>query len=237
MTWMNYPGEVLRFIRDRFHDFRIWLTRKIWWGRSPDEILAKRFKLFVIIGISLIAVSKLLYLAGITIPNLELIIPTLVVVGAFSLYTGPSELWSKVNRYFGVLALIAVFFIDVFFWGFRSIYLFTWPGFILCWLIGLRKDFSFFDKFSDLAFEATFIAAIGIILFDVFTAFGTWFLWRPLTLTALFGVYMAQIPFTFYHLASLIFVPPLVGLGKIMTRVEVRVPVAAKTAVKEREWR
>lgn len=206
-------------------------------GRNPDETLAKRFKLFVAVGIFLIGISKLLYLLGITIPNIELVIPTLVVMGAFSFYTGRSEKWSKLNRYFGILALISVFLIDFLFWGFRRIYLFTWPSFIVCWIIGMRKDFSFFDKFSDLAVKATLTAAVAILVFDFVTAFGTWLLWRSMTLTALYGVFIAQIPFTLYHLGSLIFVPPLVGLGKIMGRVKVRARVSAKAAVKAREKR
>ncbi len=224
-------------VKRQLNEFRFWLTRKLWRGKNPDEILAKRFKIFVIIGISLIAVSKLLYLSGITIPNIELITPTLVIIGAFSLYTGSSRRWSKINRYFGFLALASVFSIDVIFWGFRTIYLFTWPGFLICWIIGMKKDFSFFDKFSNLAVEATFTAAIAIVFFDVFTAFGTWALWRPITLTALYEVYIAQIPFTLYHLGSLIFVPPLVGLGKMMNRVKVRVPVATREAERIREWK
>jgi hypothetical protein len=40
--------------------------------------------------------------------------------------------------------------------------------------------------------------------------------------------FLGQIPFTLYHLASLIFVPPLVGLGKLMVKVKVPVPVAVK---------
>lgn len=224
-------------LREKIRSFRIWLTRKVWFGRNPDETLAKRFKLFVVVGIALIGASKLLYLAGLTIPNIELVIPTLVVVGAFSLYTGESKKWNKLTRYFGVFALLSVFLIDFFFWGFRKIYLFTWPAFIVCWIIGTRKDFSFFDKFSDLAVEATLTAAVAILAFDFVTAFGTWLLWHSMTLTALYGVYIAQIPFTLYHLGSLIFVPPLVALGKIMGRVKVRAQASTKAAVKTREKR
>lgn len=222
-------------LKENLRRFRFWLIDKLWRGRSPDEILAKRFKIFVLIGISLIVGSKLLYLAGITVPNIELIIPTLVVVGAFSLYTGKNRRWSKFHKYFGILILPVVFLIDLLFWGIDKIYLFTWPGFIICWLIGMRKEFSFFDKFSDLAVKATFTAALAILAFDFITAFGTWLLWRPLTLGALYAVYIAQIPFTMYHLGSLIFIPPLVGLGKIMNRVKVRVPIASKAGTKIKE--
>lgn len=224
-------------LKRMFMDFRIWLSKKIWYGRNPDETMAKRFKLFVGVAIALIASSKLLFLAGVTVPNVELIIPALVVVGAFSLYTGGSERWSKFTRYFGILVLPVIFAIDLIFWGFDKIYLFTWPGFAIAWYIGMKKDFDFMDKFEDLAIGATIAAAIGIIAFDLFTAVGFWILWRPLTLGALYAVLIAQVPFTFYHLGSLIFVPPLVGFGKMMTRVKMRVPVASKAASRTKERR
>lgn len=218
-------------------DFRIWLSKKIWYGGNPDETLAKRFKLFIAIAIALIASSKLLYLAGVTIPNVELVIPVLVVVGAFSLYTGRSRNWSKLTRYFRILVLPILFAIDIIFWGFKEIYLFTWPGFAIAWYIGMKKDLNLMDKFKDVAIGATIAGAIAIIAFDVFTAVGTWLLWRPLTLGALYAVLIAQIPFTFYHLGSLIFIPPLAGLGKMMTRVRVKVPVATKASSKTKTER
>ncbi|KXA94109.1 hypothetical protein AKJ65_05380 [candidate division MSBL1 archaeon SCGC-AAA259E19] len=224
-------------IRKKIMKFRIWLSAKLWYGGNPDETMAKRFKLFVGVAVLLIGVSKLLYLTGVTLPNVELIIPTLVVVGAFSLYTGGGKNWEKVRKYFGLIALLSVLLIDLVFWGFKTIYLFTWPAFVLCWFLGMRKDLSFFDKFSDLAVKATLTGAVAILAFDMITAFGTWLLWRPLTLGALYGVYAAQVPFTFYHLASLIFIPPLVGFGKIVSRVKMKVPVAVKAKVKERERR
>lgn len=224
-------------VKNKFMKFKVWLTREVWLGRNPDKTLAKRFKLFVVISIALIASSKLLYFAGLTVPNLEIITPTLVVVGAFSLYTGRDEKWDSISKYFGVLALISVFLLDVFVWGFRKIYMFTWPAFIICWVVGLRKDLSFFDKFSDLALEATITTTVAIILFDVFTASGFWLMYRSLTLGSLYGVFMAQIPFTLYHLTSLIFVPPLVGMGKAMSRVRVRVPAASRDSVRLKERR
>ena len=221
-------------VRRRLRGLRTWITRKLWMGRDPDETLAKHFKIFVVIAITLAGVSKLIYLSGTTIPNIELIIPTLVVIGVFTpLYAGPSEAWTKVNKYFGLLILPLIFIIDLLFWGFDKIYLFTWSGFALIWVTAAKKDLSFFDKFSDLAFEATVTAAAAILFFDIFTAFGTWLLWRSLTLTTLYEVYMLQIPFTLYHLASLIFVPPLVWFGKKISRVKVRVPASEKVQAKE----
>lgn len=223
---------------EKFTKFRIWLTNKIWRGETPDKILAKRFELFVIVCISFIGLSQLLSAMGLPLPNLEMIIPVLIVMGAFSIYTGVSEKWSNVDKYFGILVLPIIFITDVVFWGFYRIYLFKWPAFIGCWLLAKRKDLSFFDGFSDLAFEATILAAVGIIFFDYFTATG-WWLARggALTLGGLIGIYIAQIPFTFYHFSSLIFVPPLVGLGKAMSKVKVKVPTAVRAGEKEGERR
>jgi hypothetical protein len=212
------------------------ISWKVWGGKTPDEILAKRFKIFVLLGISLIGISKLLYLAGVTFPNLELVIPTLVVIGSFSLHCGESKFWRVVTRYFGVLALISVFLIDLAFWGFRVIYVFTWPGFIFCWLLGMRNKLSMFDKFKTLIGHTMLTGAIAILLFDFWTGIiGTslsgWY--GPITtptpwLVAFFG----QIPFTFYHLCSLAFIPPLIGLGKLLVKVKVPVSVAVPAGAK-----
>ena len=201
------------------------VSEKIWGGRTSDEVLAKRFKIFVLIGILLISISKLLYLAGITFPNLELVIPTLVVIGSFSLYCGGTKFWQGMTRYFGIIALVSVFLIDVVVWGIRPIYVFTWSGFIICWLLGMRNKLSMFDKFKKLLWRTTLTAAIAIIAFDIYAGVFGWSLVHGTTLAAAF---LAQIPFTFYHLCSLIFIPPLVGLGKLMVKVKVPVPVAVK---------
>ncbi len=200
------------------------LVYKIWGGRSPDEILAKRFKLFVLIGILLIGISKLLYLQGIMpFPNFEMIIPALVVMGSFSLYLGPNKLWRSVNRYFGILAIVSVIIIDLVFWGPRAIYIFTWPGFILIWILAMRNKLSMFDKFKKLLWRTTLTAAIAIIFFDVFTGVVGWSLVYG---TGIVAAFLGVIPFAMYHLCSLIFIPPLVGLGKAMVKVKVPVKVA-----------
>ncbi|KXA93460.1 hypothetical protein AKJ65_06285 [candidate division MSBL1 archaeon SCGC-AAA259E19] len=232
-VWIDELGKV----KEKLWDFRIWVSKKIWYGRNPDETLAKRFKLFLIVGISLIASGKFLSLAGFPIPNIEPIIPLLVIMGAFSLYMGRSEKWGKIRKYAGIIAIVSVFLIDLIFWGFHKIYLFMWPGFVMVMLIARKKDLSFFDRFSDIAVEATVTAAAAIILFDIFTAFGFWLLWRPLTIATLYGVYLAQIPFTLYHLGSLIFVPPVVGFGKMASKVKLRAPVATKAGEKVRQRR
>lgn len=209
------------------------IAEKIWGGRTPSEVLSKRFKLFVFIGIFLIAISKLLYVSGVTFPNFELIIPTLVVIGSFSLYCGSTKFWRGLTRYFGIIAIASVFIVDLALWGFHKIYIFTWSGFIICWLLGMRNKFSMFDKFKKLLWRTTLTAAAAIIIFDIYTAFG----WATVTGAGLGAIFLAQIPFTLYHLCALIFIPPLLGLGKLMVKVKVPVQVAvsAGSQVRARE--
>jgi hypothetical protein len=199
---------------------------KLWGGETSERVLAKRIKIFVLAGIMFIAISKLLYLRGLMpFPNFELIVPTLIVIGSFSLYCGGTKSWRYLTRYFGIIALVSVFIIDLSFWGFQPIYFFTWSGFVICWLIGLQNRLSMFDKFKKLLWRTTLTAAVAIIIFDVYTGVFGWSLVHG---TGLVAAFLAQIPFTLYHLCSLIFIPPLVGLGKLMVKVKVPVPVAVK---------
>jgi len=213
--------------------FRKKLAYRLFGGQTSEKILAKRIKIFVLIGIVFIGISKLLYLAGVMpLHNFELIIPTLVVIGSFSLYCGDAKPWKQLTRYFGIIALLSVFIIDLVFWGLQPIYAFTWSGFIIIWLIGMKNKLSTFDRFRKILYRTTLTAAIAILVFDVWTAFGSWIGWGEKSLAGLAAVYLAQIPFTLYHLTSLIIVPPLVGLGKLM--IKVKVPVSAATRVKVR---
>jgi len=220
--------------------FREKMFKWLWGGKTADQTLAKRFKIFILVAIGLIAVSKLLYLSGaMPLPNFELIIPALVVIGSLSLYCGDSKPWRRLVRYFGVIALASVYVIDILFWGPNPIYAFTWSGFILVWLISMKNKLSAFDRFKKLLYRTTLTAAIGILVFDIWTAFGCWIGWGERSLVGLIAVYLAQIPFTLYHLASLIFVPPLLGLGKLMIKVKVPVSVAvnANAGVKSKSER
>ncbi len=207
------------------------ISEKIWGGRTPSEVLSKRFKLFVLLGIFLIVISKLLYLAGLTFPNLELIIPGLVVIGSFSLYCGPTKFQRGVNRYFGAIAIGIICLVDLVFWGFDKIFFFTWSGFAICWLVALNNKLSMFDKLKKLLWRTTLTAAVAIIIFDIYTGVLGWSLLGGAGLAVAF---FGQIPFTLYHLCSLVFVPPLVGLGKLMVRVKVPVAVAVKARAEVR---
>lgn len=220
----------------RISKMRSKIAEKIWGGRNLDELLSKRYKLFVLLGIlfiGLFAVYRYFFGIG-SLPNFELIIPVLVVVGSFSLHCGPSKFWRTVTRYFSVLAVASAFIVWIGMYGVLPINLFQLTGFVLIWLLALRNKLSMFDKFKKLLWRTTLTAAVAIIIFDVWTGV----VGHPLTTgVSLWAAFLGQIPFTLYHLTSLIFVPPLVGLGKVMVKVKVPIAVAAvvgaKTKVKE----
>jgi len=215
---------------DKMKEFFSRINERIWATKNPEHLFIKKIKLFVVIGTVLIAISKFLYLQGITFPNLELIIPTLIVIGSFSFYCGNSKFLKRLTRYFGILALISVYLIDLSLWGFRIIYAFTWSGFLFAWLLGLRNKLSPFDKYNKLLYHTTITGIFAILIFDIWTCFGTWLFWYPKTITGLISAYLAQIPFTLYHLSSLIFIPPLVLLAKLV--VKVKIPVAISVPVR-----
>lgn len=209
------------------------IAEKIWGGRAPDEVLSKRYKIFVFIGIFLIGMFALYrYFIGITfLPNFEWIIPVLVVTGSFSLYCGPSKFWRIVTRYFGVLAVISTFIVWFIMFGILPIHAFVWSGFIFAWMLAMRNKLSMFNKFKKLLWRTTLTAAIAIILFDVWTGL----IGSSLTMGgSLWIVFLGQIPYTLFHLVSLVFVPPLVGLGKMLVRVKISVPVAVAAGARVR---
>jgi len=185
-----------------------------------------RFKFFVLLGTLLVGISKLLYLSGITFPNLELIIPTVVVVGSFS--PPLHGKWGWTTRYFGVLALLPVFLTDLVVWGLRPIYFFTWTGFLFAWFLGLHNKLSPFERLGKLLGPTLITTAIAILLFDFWTGIVGWsLLHAPLWIS-----FIGQVPFTLYHLCSLIFVPPLVGTAKLLVRVGIPVPAAVRAGRK-----
>ncbi|MEM2672016.1 MAG: hypothetical protein QXF20_00265 [Candidatus Hadarchaeales archaeon] len=173
-------------------------------------------------GTLLVGISKLLYLSGITFPNLELIIPTVVVVGSFSPPLGGR--WGWATRYFGVLALLPVFLTDLAVWGLRPIYFFTWTGFLFAWLLGLHNKLSPFERLVKLLGSTLITTAIAILLFDFWTGIVGWsLLHAPLWVS-----FMGQVPFTLYHLCSLVFVPPLVTMAKVLVRMKLPIPVTLR---------
>jgi hypothetical protein len=200
-------------------------------SENPEQTLSKRIMLFAIIATTLVVINKLVLSQFGPLPNFEMIIPAICVIGCFSLPAGKGKR-RYLTRYFGIVAVIAIGLLDIWGWGFNSIYAFTWSGFLICWLLSMRKKLSIFGRFKSLLYHATLTATVAILVFDVWTCFGTWAFWYPKTLAGLTVAFLAQIPFTLYHLSSLVFIPPLVGLGKLMAKVPLQVPVAIKARTK-----
>lgn len=102
---------------------------------------------------------------------------------------------------------ISVMAITDFFIGTNGIFLFTWSGFALIGFLGylLRNKRQASPKFVGT------LVGVGLgatVLYDIWTAFGWWYLMHPHTLASLGLVYLLQIPFTLRHLISTaIFVP------------------------------
>jgi len=194
--------------------------------------LRRRLWIFAGVCLLLAASSKLLYLKGLTLPNLELIIPVLVVTGSTYLWN-VGERAERVGRTFGLLVLGGVLAVDLLFWGWHPIYLFTWSGFLLVWLLATRNRLSPFSGFRNLLGRTALTAALAILLFDFWTGVVgsplTSSFYGPLTSLSTWITALAlQFPFTLYHLSSLLFLPPLVGLLKLSTRIRVEAPLAVR---------
>lgn len=216
------------------------ISEKIWGGRTPSEVLSKRFKIFVLLGVLLTGLFWVYRAkAGVGfLPNFEWFIPALVVVGSFSLSLGKNMFWRTVNHYFGAVVLISVIVFDLLLFGpsYMPIFLFRWSGFIFVWILAMRNKLSMFGKYKTLVGHTLLTTAIAILLFDIWTGvIGTsltgWY-GAVTTPTPWLTAFLLQIPFTFFHLCSLIFIPPLVGLSKLLVRVKVPVSVAVRSGIK-----
>ncbi|MEM2910486.1 MAG: hypothetical protein QXO01_05430 [Nitrososphaerota archaeon] len=208
------------------------LPDRIGGGRTTDEVLSKRFRLFVLLGVVFTGLFWAYRSAvGIELlPNLEWVIPTLVTAGSFSLPLGRNKFWRTLNRYFGVLTLAGVVAFDLLLFGpgLWHVWVFKWSGFIFAWLLGMRNGLSMFDKYKRLLGRTLLTTAIAILLFDFWTGVIGCGLW----IGSFWLSFIGQIPFTLYHLASLVFVPPLVALAKLLVKVKVPITVAARSGVR-----
>lgn len=95
--------------------------------------------------------------------------------------------------------------------GTNWIFLFAWSGFAFIGFWGyLLKN----KRKASLKFVAT-LFGIGLgatLAYDIWTAFGWWYLMHPHTLGSLGLVYLLQIPFTLRHLVSTAIFVPLVSI-------------------------
>ena len=153
------------------------------------------------------------------LPNFEWVLPTVMVLGSLS------------RPKFGILAVLVAQALWILLYGPRPIQLFTCSGFALVWILALRRRSSPFASFRKLLGGSLLTCAAGILLYDFWTGVVGWSL---LGHSGLYASLLGQIPFTLYHLCSLLFVPPLVALAKFTLRVKVPVPAAVPARVRSK---
>ncbi|MEM2213670.1 MAG: DUF6580 family putative transport protein [Candidatus Nezhaarchaeales archaeon] len=117
--------------------------------------------------------------------------------------------------------------------GWQNIFIFTWSGFIMVALIGRllknekhKVSLKFFGLFTG-------FGLLGTLLYDIWTAFGCWWLFHPHTLSSLSLVYVLQIPFTIYHLLSTLIFSASIGFPLIYLyeKLVAMTPVKVKMAI------
>lgn len=114
----------------------------------------------------------------------------------------------------GVLSFIVpicIMLISDLYYGNTYIFLFTWSGFAFVGLLGyaLKNKVNYTSKFI---LNLTGIGILGVLIYDIWTAFGCWLGWYPHTIGGLALCYTLQIPFTIGHLISTAVVVPLVAI-------------------------
>jgi hypothetical protein len=103
--------------------------------------------------------------------------------------------------YYSFIIPLSVMIISDTLLGNTFIFLFTWSGFALIGLIGYYLQTK---RYTGMSHVPTILGgSIGaILLYDVFTNFGSWLGWYPHTLQGLTLCYTLAVPFTLWHLLS-----------------------------------
>lgn len=88
------------------------------------------------------------------------------------------------------------------------IFIFTWSGFAMMGVISffMRKKIEFTPKFT---LYTTSIGILGVMVYDIWTNFGWWYIYYPHTLEGIILCYIAAIPFILWHLLSCMIVFPI----------------------------
>ena len=105
------------------------------------------------------------------------------------------------KSYYVFLVPLSVLLITDIIIGNNFIFLFTWSGFAIIGLIAYILKIK--NKFTIQNTPMIFGAGIGsVILYDLWTNFGSWLGWYPHTLSGLTLCYTLAIPFTIWHIIS-----------------------------------
>ncbi len=178
--------------------------------------MTKNSKARIFTALPLIFLGVVGRIALSSLPNIEIV--TLVVLLGGLLLGG----------YWAVIVPITVMALSDIWIGNNVIFLFTWSGFALLGASTLFMRKKLEPRYS-IRFLSTFtgFGVIGVLLYDVWTAFGWWLLFYPHTTTALLHVALLQVPFTLKHLTSALLTLPTgacvyVWLQRTICRVENR---------------
>ncbi|MEF8849097.1 MAG: DUF6580 family putative transport protein [Candidatus Thermoplasmatota archaeon] len=105
------------------------------------------------------------------------------------------------GSYYAFIIPITVMTITDVIMGNNYILLFTWSGFAMIGIIGYILKTK--NKFKINKTPTLFAAGIGsILLYDLWTNFGSWLGWYPHTIQGLTTCYIVSLPFTLWHILS-----------------------------------
>jgi len=178
-----------------------WCTMIVKVKENKERILAGI--ILVVIGVlsritftNLLSYTPPLYLTlnGITQPLFML--DVFFVVALIAFLSG-----YLLGGYYSFIIPVSVMIISDILLGNTFIFLFTWSGFALIGLIGYYLQTKQYKGVRHL--PSILGGSIGsILLYDLFTNFGSWLGWYPPTIEGLTICYIVALPFMLWHLLS-----------------------------------
>ena len=135
--------------------------------------------------------------------------PNFTPVAAIALFAG-----AYLNKRVALIVPLILMVISDLFLGLHNVILFTWGGFMLAALLGMRlsKNNSFV--------KTTSFSLVSAILFYIISNFGVWLMgWYPPTIKGLVDCYVLAIPFLRnFTLATLIYTAVFFGAYELIAR-------------------
>ena len=163
-------------------------------------------------------------------PNFELIM-VLTFIAVIFLKSPMALLVPIFSMIFSDILIGNTIFIDN---QMNRIVLFTYSGFALISIINIFNKKRFKDNLGKLKFKnVVYAGGLGILfvlIYDIWTNFGWWFLMYPHTFKSLVTVYLAGIPFMIYHMISGVFTfiaiaLPIVSLNSINHKINIPIKI------------
>jgi len=129
--------------------------------------------------------------------------PNFTPVAAIALFGG-----AYLNKKYAIIIPLILMIISDIFIGMHNVVLFTWGGFILIALLGMRL------KNNRSVLRITSFSVTSAILFYIVSNFGVWAMgWYPHTLKGLIDCYVLAIPFLrAFVIATLIYTAAFFGI-------------------------